>query len=123
MSKAIKINSADFTAYFTPVGYKVKHKKIKGPNEGYMLDGSFTEDTLAVKAVVTCTCMPLTETQFNTLLTQLYSGTLSVYFYDPKTGGYRTADMTCEPPEGVDRGQGTNAAEYWTGMVLVFTEK
>ena len=123
MRKTIKINNVDFTAYFTPVGYKVTHKKIKGPNEGYMLDGSFTEDILAIKAVITCTCMPLTETQLNALLTQLYSGTLNVYFFDPKTGDYRTAAMTCEPPESVDRGQGTNAAEYWTGVVLVLTEK
>ena len=53
MRKTIKINNVDFTAYFTPVGYKVAHKKIKGPNEGYMLDGSFTEDILAIKAVIT----------------------------------------------------------------------
>lgn len=45
-----------------------------------MLDGSFTEDILAIKAVITCTCMPLTETQLNALLAQLYSGTLNVYF-------------------------------------------
>ena len=114
MSKTIKINGIDFTSYFTPVGYKVGHKKIKGPNEVYMLDCSFTED---------CTCMPLTETQLNTLLEQLYSGNLSVYFFDTQSGGYRTANMTCDPPEGVDRGTGTNAAEYWTGMVLAFTEK
>ena len=123
MSKTIKINGIDFTSYFTPVGYKVGHKKIKGPNEGYMLDGSFTEDVLAIKAVITCTCMPLTETQLNTLLEQLYSGNLSVYFFDTQSGGYRTANMMCDPPEGVDRGTGTNATEYWTGMVLAFTEK
>lgn len=123
MSKTIKINNIDFTPCFTPVGYRVTHKKITGPNSGYMLDGSYVEDVLAVKAIITCTCMPLGEPQYNALLKQLYSGKLNVYFYDPRTGGYRTADMTCEPPEGVDRGKGTNAVEYWTGMVLVLTEK
>lgn len=123
MGKTIKINGIDFTDYFTPSGYKVTHKKIEGPNKGYMLDGSYTEDILAIKAVITCTCMPLSETKLNTLLSQLYSGVLSVYFFDPKTGGYRTANMACEPPESVDRGQGTDATEYWTGMVLVMTEK
>lgn len=122
MRKTIKINDIDFTAYFTPVGYKVGHKKIKGPNEGYMLDGGFTEDILAIKAVITCTCMPLTENQLHTLLTQLYSGVLRVRFFDPMTNGYRTANMSCEPPAGVDRGQGPNATEYWTGVVLVLTE-
>lgn len=123
MSKTIKINGIDFTSYFTPVGYKVGHKKIKGPNEGYMLDGSFKEDVLAIKAIIICTCMPLTEMQLNALLAQLYSGALSVYFYDPWTYEYRTAEMSCEPPVGVDRGTGANATEYWTGMVLAFTEK
>lgn len=123
MRKMIKINDVDFTDFFTPVGYKVKHKKITGPNSGYMLDGSYVEDVLAVKAIITCTCMPLSETQLSTLLAQLYGDALSVYFYDPRMGEYRTADMSCEPPEGVDRGQGTNATEYWTGVVLCMTEK
>ena len=86
MRKTIKINGVDFTDFFTPVGYKVKHKKITGPNSGYMLDGSYVEDVLAVKAIITCTCMPLSETQLSTLLTQLYGDALSVYFYDPQTG-------------------------------------
>lgn len=123
MRKNIKFNDIDFTSYFTPTGYQVSYKKIKGPNEGYMLDGSFTDDVLAVKSVITLTCMPLSEEQLTTLLQQLYSDVLNVYFFDPKIGDYRTCEMAFDPPVVRNRGRGTNEVEYWTGAILVMTEK
>ena len=51
MSKTIKINDVDFTSMFTPVGYSVGYKSIQGNNGGLMLDGSYTEDEIAQKAV------------------------------------------------------------------------
>ena len=76
MSKTIKINDVDFTSMFTPVGYAVGYKSIQGNNGGLMLDGSYTEDEIAQKAVISLPCMPLNSSNLSNLLSNIYG---SVY--------------------------------------------
>lgn len=121
--KLIQINGVDYTDLFTPTGYTVSYKKIKGKNGRYMLDGSYVDDVLAVKAVVTCACMPTSEDRISQLLTVLSETYVSVFYFDPKVSGYRTAIMMPSDPSQTYRGAGTNAVDYWTGTVVMFTER
>lgn len=123
MKKTIKINGKDFTEYFTPTGYSVSYKKIRGPNSGYMQDGSYTDDVLAVKAIVTCTCMPLDETKLSTLLSEISGAYADVIFFDPAMNEYRTAKMLTPEPSQKFKGTGADSVDYWTGTILQFTEK
>ena len=127
MSKQISIGASeplvDFTDVFTPTGYTVSYIKRRGKNSGMMMDGSYTDDVLAVKAVVTCYCMPTNEVQLQALLEMISNTYVIVRFFDPRVNAYRK--MTAMPSEPVQkyRGQGGNALEYWTGTVITFTEK
>lgn len=123
MNKTIKINGIEYTDFFTPTGYSVSYKKIKGQNVGYMLDGSYTDEVLAVKAVVTCICMPTNEQKLSQLLTVLANEYLDVYFYDPQKGVYRTAQMMPSDPSQIYKGKGADLLDYWTGTVIQFTER
>lgn len=122
--KTIQINGTDYTTYFPPAGYIVTYIKVTGSNEGTMLDGSDTEDTIAVKAVVSSPLMPLTEAQQSTLLQDLLSDDYAtVYYFDPRKNAYRTAVMRYEIDSMQHRGTGANAEEYWTGLAVTFTDR
>lgn len=123
MRKTIKLNGVDYTDIFTPTGYTVSYKKIRGNNSGYMLDGSYTDDVRAIKSVITCTCMPTNEDQLSQLLVSISNTYVSVYFYDPREKTYRTADMMPSDPSQKYRGRGTNSIDYWTGTIIQFTER
>lgn len=123
MKKTIKINGIDYTDYFTPVGYSVSYKKIRGNNSGYMLDGSYTDDVYAIKAVITCICMPLDETKLSKLLTSIAETYVTVYFYDPRLRAYREAEMMPSEPNQKFKGSGANLIDYWTGTIIQLTER
>ena len=124
MSKTIKINGVDFTNMFAPIGYRVGYKSIQGNNGGLMLDGSYTDDELAQKAVIYLTCMPLGEDDLSALLASVYGSKYpQVYYFDPKTGGYREIAARRGETEQKYRGTGADGKEYWTGTVLTLTEK
>lgn len=124
MSKTIKINGVDFTNMFTPVGYKVGYKSIQGNYGGLMLDGSYTEDELAQKAVIYLNCMPLNETDISTLLKSVYATLYpQLYYFDPKEKIYRDIQTRRSETEQKYRGFGSDGKEYWTGTVLTLTEK
>lgn len=124
MKKSIKINAIDFTELFTPYGYTVQYKKVTGPNSGYMMNGDYTDDLRAMKAVITCICLPTTEVQLSSLLAQIYADKYcSVYFFDPKINNYRSAIMIPSEITSMHRGRGSNELDYWTGTKLTFTER
>lgn len=123
MKKTIKINGVNYTNFFTPTGYTVFYKKIHGKNSGYMLDGSYTDDVLDTKAVITCICMPMNEDQLSDFLIAISDTYLQVEFYDPKEKAYRTAEMMPSDPSQKFRGSGADLLDYWTGTVVQFTER
>ena len=124
MSKTIKINDVDFTSMFTPVGYAVGYKSIQGNNGGLMLDGSYTEDEISQKAVISLPCMPLNSTDLSSLLSNIYGSVYpKVYYFDPKVGDYREIYTRRNETEQQFRGFGTDGKEYWTGTVITLTEK
>ena len=122
--KTIQINGTDFTAYFPEAGYQVNYIKESGTNEGLMLDGSYTEDVIAVKAVVSSPLLPLTEEHQSSFLQTLYSDDYAgVYYFDPRKNDYRSAVMRYEINPMKHRGNGTDGNEYWTGLAVTFTDR
>lgn len=122
--KTIQINGTDYTNLFPKTGYTVGYTKVHGANEGTMLDGSYTEDTIAVKAVVSSPLMPLTSAQQNAFLSDLFSDDYAtVYYFDPKKNAYRTAVMLYEVEAVKYRGIGGTGNEYWTGLAVKFTDR
>lgn len=124
MSKTIKINDIDVTSLFTRNGYVVSYKSIKGTNAGTMLDGSYQDDELALKAVIKLPVMPLNGDQVKQLLGLIYSKTyVDLYYFDPVEGDYKTIKAMREASEQKYRGFGSDGKEYWTGGALTLTEK
>ena len=123
MKKVIKIGGVDFTDFFTPTGYAVSYKKIRGKNSGYMLDGAYVDDVLATKAVITAACMPLDETRLSQFLSAISGTYVTVGFFDPERNEYRTAEMMPSTLSQKFRGTGTDSLDYWTGTVAQFTER
>lgn len=124
MSKTIKINGTDYTSMFTPYGYKVSYQPVYGNNGGQMLDGTYTEDEIKLNAVITLDCMPLTESQLSTILSEIYGSSYSqVYYFDPKEKAYRQIEARRSVSEQKNRGIGADGNEYWTGTIVTFTER
>lgn len=130
MRKRFLIDGEDFTEAFTPVGYTVSYKKIRGPNSGYMMNGLYVDDVLTDddgkevnKAIVTAVCMPTNEDLLQRLLVKLAKTYISFTFFDPAIKNYRTTEGMPSEPTQKYRGTGTDLLEYWTGTVLTFTER
>lgn len=122
--KRITINGTDYTDYFTRIGYSVHYESVQGSNADLMLDGSYTEDELKLRAVVTLPCMPLDEERLSNILQEVYSGSYHIVeYFDIKTRSYKTEEMRRQVSEQTYKGQGANGLEYWTGTVVTFTTR
>lgn len=122
--KTIQINGTDYTSYFPAAGYEVTYTKTKGNNEGTMLNGAYTEDIIAVKAVVSSPLIPLTEEQQSRFIQDLLSDDYAaVYYFDPRKNAYRTAVMQYDITTTVYRGLGADENDYWTGLAVTFTDR
>lgn len=121
--KTVRINGINFTDIFPETGQTVNYIKRRGNASGTMLDGSYVDDVLAVKAVWSSPCMPVSETQLQQLLTTLRNPYVELYFFDPAILAYRT--MVAMPGDLSQkyRGEGTDTLDYWTGTVVTLTEK
>ena len=124
MAKTIKLNNVDFTEMFTKHGYSVSYTSVQGNQGGLMKDGSYMEDELAIKASVSLPCLPLNEEQISSLLSVIYSSPyVQLYYYDPRSGGYRDIVARRNKAEQNHKGFGTDGQEYWTGTVLTLQER
>ena len=122
--KMIQINGTNYTHLFPLTGYEVSYNKVKGNNEGTMLNGAYTEDTIAIKAVVSSPLIPLTEEQQSKFVQDLISNDYAtVYYFDPRKNAYRTAVMQYEITQTKYRGAGADNNEYWTGIAVTFTDR
>lgn len=124
MAKTLKVNGYNFTNTITPWGYSISYNKIQGGNQGTMKDGSFVDDVLAYKAVISANCMPLTQTELEHVYEVLYLYEYpTVEFYDPKAKGYRRAECLFTLTPSVERGRGADGQIRWIGTELSFTER
>ena len=124
MKKEISINGVDCSSLFMRYGYSVNHKKIHGANGGTMLDGSTTEDVIAVKAVISLSFMPQTEEDLSAFLSSLYgSDYATVYYYDPKEGAYRTIEAIYSEMNAKHLMTNINDNEMWQPGAMTLTER
>lgn len=94
--KDIQLNDVDCSNVFT-AGYDVTYEKRRGNNAGYMLDGSHTDDVIAIKAVIKLPVLPMVENEIGDFLSLLATEYVKVYYYDPLQKKYRTIEA--EPDE------------------------
>lgn len=124
MAKSLIIDGQDYSSYFTQAGYSVEYASVDGGQGGVMLNGDRVVDELMVKAVIKLPCMPLSDAQISRLLSQVYTGVYhTVRYYDSMRGVNRTISAIRDVSSQVYRGTGANGVEYWTGMVITFSEK
>lgn len=124
MRKNISINDVDCSTIFTRYGYSVSYIKIRGDAGGTMLDGSTTEDVIAIKAVVTLSFMPQTEEELNAFLNLLYkSDYAKVNYFDPKAKDYRTVEAIYSEITSKHILTNVNNDEMWAIEQLTLTER
>lgn len=123
-NKDIFINDTDYTQYFTKTGYEVEYESVQGDNAGLMLDGSYTEDEIKLRTILTLYCMPLNETQLKNILQEVYSKPYHmVQYYSPKLGLPVIEEMRRTVSKQVYKGFGSDRNAYWTGTVITFTTR
>lgn len=121
--KTILINGVNFTSYFTPSGFVCAYTKIDGGNGGTMKNGDTIQDIVAVKARGQATCMPLNELQQAKLLAAIYeSQPVTLQYFDARLGHNRSIEAYMEASEATYRGYGGTGVEFWTGIVVSFSE-
>ena len=123
-NKDIFINNTNYTQYFTKTGYEVEYESVQGDNAGLMLDGSYTEDEIKLRTILTLYCMPLNETQLKNILQEVYSSPYHIVkFFDPKSGKSVVQEMRRTVSKQVYKGFGSDRNAYWTGTVITFTTR
>jgi hypothetical protein len=124
MEKKIFINDTDCSALFMRYGYTVNYKKIHGNAGGTMLDGSTTEDVIAVKAVISLSFMPQKEADLASFLASLYGSDYAIVsYYDPKDGDYREIEAIYSEVNVKHIMSNINDDEIWQTDSLTLTER
>lgn len=93
MNMTLLINSVDYSSYIPKHGYTVSYKKILGANSCYTLDGTYHEDVLAYKAVITTELMPMTSAQLSAIIAACENCKNATYL-DTKTNTIVTKNVT-----------------------------
>lgn len=121
--KTILINGVNFTSYFAPAGFVCSYDKIEGQNSGVMKNGDRVQDIIAIKAKGQAKCMPLNELQQAKLLAAIYeSQPVTLQYFDARLGHNRSIRAYMEASEATYRGYGGTGVEFWTGIVVSFSE-
>lgn len=121
--KTILINGVNFTSYFMPSGFVCSYDKIEGQNSGVMKNGDRVQDIIAIKAKGQAKCMPLNELQQAKLLAAIYeSQPVALQYFDARTGANRSIKAYMEASKSTYRGYGGTGVEFWTGLVVSFSE-
>ena len=124
MKKEISINGVDCSSMFSKYGYSIAYTKKHGANGGTMLDGSTTEDVIAVKAVITLLFIPQVETSLAEFLGLLYGADYAIVrYYDAREGDYRTIEAIYGEMDATHLMTNIYGTETWRPGVLTLTER
>ena len=124
MAKTLIINGINVTTYLPPAGYSVGYEPVDGGQGGIMQDGTYTEDEIALKAVILIPCMPLNGTQIAALLSNVFSGKYcTVQYFDPMRNENRQINARRSVSSQKYRGVGADNNDYWTGTVITLSER
>ena len=121
MNKEIKVNNIDCSSIFTRYGYSVTYKKIMGDASGDMLDGSTTEDVIAVRPVVTLGFMPVDEDRLSAFIASLYKNDYAqLYYFDLRERAYKTIETIYSDVRAGHRLTGVDGKDYWFASTMTF---
>lgn len=121
MNKEIKVNNIDCSLIFTHYGYSVTYKKITGDASGDMLDGSTTEDVIAVRPIVTFGFMPVDEDRLSAFIADLYKNDYAqVYYFDLRERAYKTIEAIYSDIQAGHRLTGVDGKDYWFASAMTF---
>ena len=120
--KSLRVEGVDFTPALA-MPYKVKYKKVRGPNAGNMQNGDYRDDVKTTKAVVTLRGQPMAEETAAQLATFCRRTYVQVYYYDLATRAYRTMTAMPSEPEWSYNGVDSAGVPFWDAQGLEFTEK
>lgn len=124
MRKDIEINGIDCKSYFPSYGQNVDYTKIHGPLGGTMLDGSTTEDVIAIKAVIKLSFIPQREEKTSEFLSSLYSAPYAqLRYFDPMQNEYRTIEAIYSEMQVTHLFENAFSHEMWSLHSIVFTER
>jgi hypothetical protein len=80
----LKIDGKDYSHLVPRRGYQVAYKKVLGGNSCYTLDGTYHEDVLAYKAIVTIELMPMSPETLAELVVSV-ENCVNATYHDVKT--------------------------------------
>lgn len=124
MQKNLVINDIDCAALFPRYGAAVGYKKVHGSAGGTMLDGSTTEDVIAVKAEIELNFIPQDEATMTEFLERLYSAPYaSVTYFDPRTGAERTIEAIYSEMQVQHLFENILRNEIWHMHSITLTER
>ena len=120
----VKIDGVDITSWLTPFGQEQEFSHVIGSNSGTMLDGTFVEDYITYKVILTFTVMPLDRNDQSALIRLLHKNHLkSVYYFDTELNSYTERTMILsDGPKNKYLGRGSNEKAYWSGIVIQLQE-
>lgn len=120
------INGEDFSSLANQRKYVVSYEKRSGNNGGMMLDGSLTEDVLAIKAIITWTLDAMTAPKLQRLLAQVGNADspyVIVTFFDARLNSERTAEFIPSIGEINYAFSRNSLAWFRDGIVLTLRER
>lgn len=122
--KTIRINGVDYSSYFTRYTYAVSYKKVKGNAGGTMLDGTTTDDTIAVKATITLPVAAFKEEELAMLISSLYSSDYPIVeYFDTRAKAYRTIETRMDDAKMSYLLENVYGDTWWKFDVLKLTER
>ena len=122
--KELIINGIDCTKLATRYGLTVRYKKIHGKAGGTMLDGSTTEDVLAIKAVLSFDFIPQSEEVMGAFLKRLHSSKYAtVKYFDIEENDYREIEAIYGEVEVRYIFENIEGFSMWRANTLTFTER
>jgi hypothetical protein len=92
MNITLLLDSVDYSSYLPKYGYTVAYKKVLGANSCYTLDGTYHEDVLAYKAVITTELKPMTSVQLSAIIEACKNCENATYF-DTRTNAIVTKNV------------------------------
>jgi len=117
------LDSTDIGSYLKHGGYSVFYKKILGPNSFHTLDGTYHEDIIVRKAVVTANLLPLTSEQLASIMV-LCDNISQITYFDTKINAEKTVNATASVSIASVLVT-LNSAHYWSdteGLTLTLEE-
>lgn len=119
----LKIGDNDISNYVEKNSYSVSYETREGGNGGMMLDGSWTSDIIAYKAIVTFTLIGISSAHLSDIIGGCLNPYVDLNYFDTRTNSQRTSQFM--PVVGAATyAFARHGLDYFKGgMALTFRER